>query len=524
MVDSLERFGLEMIKDWTFNKGDLEFNVRGTQIMLRSADEPSKLRGLSINYFLLDEAREFKSDEVFTTLLARIRESEEDFWAIASTTRGKNWFFDVIKKEGLEHAFTTGYAYNQGLTVVIQATRENPFLPKAYLAELEQRYSGKLAEQELQGGIVDWSAGVFVQSWFQDRALYWRPTYGVRAWDIAVSTKTSSDFSAGVLMARKGQTVHICDLVHEKVNYVDLKELIYTTAMKDGPGITIVVESVGTQVGIVQDLQSDRRLASFKVIGRKVTKDKLSRALPMAPRFEQGTLKLCAGTWNQTLIDEMCSFSGDGTGHDDIVDACSIAWESINVDPLVRPINNVSRLNVDEIKLCQLFSSIEIVDFQAYMIKALWHPHRELLEIVDEQKATTIEDISGYLRPAKRRVGGKNLDSDSLKNISMALVKAQSPVVTGDLDDVGSVYYLNQLITGDKFYIPIVTRTYSDLIASDKESELSPFVKCLLRIVQECRSWKKPEPKVYGPFEKQREVAKKIQAAALIPQTDWVGT
>ena len=57
--------------------------------------------------------------------------------------------------------------------------------------------------------------------------------------------------------------------------------------------------------------------------GIDVDRDKLSRALPLSARAEQGKVVLVRGQWIPSFLDEMTAFSGDGKTHDDQVDSAS---------------------------------------------------------------------------------------------------------------------------------------------------------------------------------------------------------
>ena len=507
MHESLETFGLEPLRDFNFYKGDMSFMIRGTEVMMRSADDPQRLRGLNLSWFALDEAREFANVEVFNVLIGRLRQSEADQWAVSSTTKGRNWFWQIIHDAHLDSAFETGYAASDKLSVIIQSSQENSFLPQAYLDELTARYSSQVAKQELEGKIVDFSAGVFRESWFQNRDLPWTPKIGVRAWDVASTVNTMSDYSAGVLMARHADGHwNIVDVIRRKSLYP--KDLILETALRDGPGVTVVVETVGMQNTIFNDLLAEPRLAGYKVKAFKTTRnlgDKLTRALPLAGRLEQGVLRLCNGAWNTAFVEEMVGFDGTGATNDDQVDGASMSWHMLNRAPVFKqPKDEQYKCTDAEKKDFQKLASVELAGYVAVVLRAAWHPHKEILQIADESRHDTVDGIAKAIKPCVRRLGCETLDSSEYKTINAALIKAGASVTTGKLDVPGAVYWANRMIDQGKIYMPKALRTYAELVACEPDADMPPEVLCLLRIVAEVRSWVKPPEKEYKPFEKQR--------------------
>lgn len=519
--ECLDAFGLNPITDYQIQLGNMAVVFPGGgEVMLRSGDDPDRLRGLSIDGCYIDECRQFPDRTLFDVMIGRLRESESAHWALTTSPKGKDWVYKVAESFGLQDAWATGFARNDDCTVIVQATYENTFLPESYIADLRRQYTGKLALQEIEGQIVDWSAGIFLREWFDNRDMPYKVTTGVRYWDLASSTEVSADFSVGVLMSRRNGISHVVDVKRVKMSYPELRELIVSTAYEDGEGVVIGIEQVGMQLALVSDLMAEPRLARFKVKGNKVgSTGKLARAMPLTSRFESKTLKICNGKWNDSYVDEMCGFSGDDKAHDDSVDATSGAWTLLNVQPLFRSLPT-SQPAIDDAKSMQSIGAIEIVNFRAHMVRGQWNPHTEQLLVLDSIEVDTIAEIVAYMKPCVRRLGGKDLDNDSLKNISMALVKGGAPIVTGDLDPIGSAYWANSLIQRGRVYVA-PGKVFADMSAADTQSDPTPWVRCFLRIVQECRSWKKPETKVYAPFEKAREQAKKKYQESLVPRKDW---
>lgn len=147
----------------------------------------------------------------------------------------------------------------------------------------------------------------------------------VRAWDLAASANPAADFTAGVKLAAAESRYVIEDLIHGRWTPHDRDTIIRQTADIDGRAVAIVIEQEPGAAGVSQIAAMVRLLAGFTVSGRRPTGEKLVRAGPLASQMEAGNVILVSGSWNAALIDELTSFPSEGI-HDDIVDACSLAF------------------------------------------------------------------------------------------------------------------------------------------------------------------------------------------------------
>jgi len=320
LKEELYNFGLENSKHFLINKTDksIIFRHNGAEIMLRSGDKPDSLRGLNIHDFAIDEAREFKTREIFDVMLGRIRGAEDSQWYISTTTRGHDWVDELTK--------------NKDVTVIKQTTFDNPFLPESYIRELQEQYTTEYARQELYAEIVELGAGVIKASWFNVIG-YNKPIEGVRFWDLAVSIKTAADYSAGALCYMRGDRLNIVHIHHCKVEYPELRKRIIQYAQNDGKSVIIGLEEAGQQRGFIDDLTKCPELAGYTIRAVKPHGDKFNRAMPWASRAELGNVDICSGAWNKGFFDECNAFTADDTHtHDDQIDAVSGAYSILTTN------------------------------------------------------------------------------------------------------------------------------------------------------------------------------------------------
>ncbi len=191
--------------------------------------------------------------------------------------------------------------------------------------------------KEATMGAYSWSAlyqqspvpaegGIFKRAWFEPlRNNCPEIVYAYRYWDLAMSEKTSADYTAGVKI---GQAVdghwYILDVAHKRVDWGDLTAYLAEIILADGAGVQQGIEKKGYMSRAIQDLNNDPRLRGYAIFGYDVDTDKTTRALPFAAKCGAGLVHVLNESWAQEYVDELCSFPNGM--HDDQVDASSGAW------------------------------------------------------------------------------------------------------------------------------------------------------------------------------------------------------
>ena len=297
--------------------------INGSEVLFRSADDPDSLRGPNLSWFVIDEAALLKDDYAWKILIATLREKGCVGRGIIGTTpRGKaNWVYQkfVVKnKDNPNYALFYGSTFN------------NPFTDDQFKQDLVDEYGvGHFKRQELLGEFCDPLGCVFQRHWFKIVDPDHLPSFVVivRGWDLAISTKQAADFSVGVKLGLTSDgDVYVLNVIRQKAEWPDVRRTIIQTAMMDGPECQIKIEEVAFQLAALQELMREKVLLQYAVSGAKTEgRDKLSHALPIASRAQAGKVHLVRGAWNETYLDELCSFTGDGKTHDDQVDGTTIA-------------------------------------------------------------------------------------------------------------------------------------------------------------------------------------------------------
>jgi len=251
--------------------------------------------------------------DAYTIIIACLREGGEQGWLSATfTPRGRqHWTYDT-------------FGCGKPNTALFHAkTGDNPFLPSDFADTLRAQYPSQFAKQELEGEFVELAGNVFRRDWFRiveaaPDGLRW-----VRYWDLAASVKESADYTASVACALGTDGVlYLRDMVRGKWEWPDQERIIVQTALAE-PNTTHGIEKALHGIAALQTLMRRRDLLRTTIKGIDVDRDKLSRALPLSARAEQGKVVLVRGQWIPSFLDELTAFSGDGKTHDDQVDTAS---------------------------------------------------------------------------------------------------------------------------------------------------------------------------------------------------------
>lgn len=285
-------------------------------VQFKTAEEPDALRGESIDFVVVDEAAHVPHLREIWELCLRpcLLDRRGAAWFI-STPNGFNYFSDLFAR-GRDQKGWASFRY---------PSESNPHLDIAELEDICKDMPALVKRQEMDAEFVQLAGALFKRE--NVRLLESEPAgvRWVRSWDLAWTEKSTSDFTCGAKVGMTADgTVVVSDMVHGRMEWPDAVRCISVTARMDGQEVRQGVECVGAQAGALQTLMRDPMLISYSLQPITVTKDKLTRALPLVARSEQGKLAIVRGTWNQKFLDELGAFPE--SKHDDMVDAVTGAW------------------------------------------------------------------------------------------------------------------------------------------------------------------------------------------------------
>lgn len=158
-----------------------------------------------------------------------------------------------------------------------------------------------------------------------------------RSWDLAITEDESSDYLAGglvwgkelaidesvkkVLIEAKMPLPHqlfVEDLVKNRAEWPEQRQVIIETALRDGPGVVVVIEYGRLDLAAVQEIKRDLQGLGCTVRTIKPKGDKVARKGRLQVIARQGHLYFKRADWNEAALREFDDFPGGA--HDDVVD------------------------------------------------------------------------------------------------------------------------------------------------------------------------------------------------------------
>lgn len=282
----------------------------GGTIWVRSADNPQRLRAFGLDLLVLDEAA-FVRREVWTEALRPALADRQGRALFISTPYGKNWFWELVQA-----AEST-----PGWRVWRYPSSTNPFLHPDELEVMRRDMPAHIYRQEVEGEFVDGGARLVRREWLRVAAP--PPQEALRVYqgvDLAISTREDADYTAVVTIGRDGEgRVWVLDAVRARATFHQTLQLVQSQASRWSP-VSIAIEAVQYQAAVVQELL---RTTALPVVAVRPDRDKLTRALPLIARYEQG-LVWHAPSLPREFEEELLAFPvGE---HDDQVDALVYAF------------------------------------------------------------------------------------------------------------------------------------------------------------------------------------------------------
>lgn len=304
--------------------------VTGFGAHLVVIDDPVKSRAEAESRACRERTWDWFSDDVYTRLepgasivLIQTRWHEDDLAGrllMGSAEGGERW--EVLSLPALAESAADPLGRAPG----------EPLCPERYGREALGRIRKKLGSYAFsalyQQRPVPREGGLFKRAWFReiaDRApagLRW-----CRGYDLAISTKTSADFTASFRCAKDSEgNLYIAEGFRERIEFPEQRQFVIGR-MRSEKDTIHAIEAALHGRAFVQDLRRDRSLAGVPLRLITPVRDKFTRALAWAGLAEEGKVRLVRGSWIGEFISEAAMFPGGR--HDDQIDAVSLAVEAL---------------------------------------------------------------------------------------------------------------------------------------------------------------------------------------------------
>ena len=151
-----------------------------------------------------------------------------------------------------------------------------------------------------------------------------------RAWDFAATQQKPGkqpDWTVGLRMAKVGNVFYVEDVRRDRWSPADVEKNLKNTASQDGLNVRIRMPEDPGAAGKSDAATKIKLLAGYDVQAIRPTGEKAVRAKPASAQAEAGNVKLLRAPWNDTFLDEVCSFPN--AQHDDQVDAFADALNEL---------------------------------------------------------------------------------------------------------------------------------------------------------------------------------------------------
>lgn len=246
-------------------------------------------------------------------------------------------------QEELERRHPGEGKFAKSLTFVLARLQDNKIgLEKDPTYEGNVRALTLVERERLLGGDKggNWkirpAAGkVFNRAWFPIVDAVPANARRARGWDKA-GTDGAGDWTAGVKIAEADGIFYVEHVVRGQWKAGDRKKVERQTAELDGTDCKVRIEQEPGSGGKESAENSVMNLAGFDVLAVPSTTNKVARANPFAAQAQAGNVRVLRGPWNDTYIEEMHAFDGEGKVPDDQVDGSSNAFNAIALSPQPR--------------------------------------------------------------------------------------------------------------------------------------------------------------------------------------------
>lgn len=298
----------------------------GSIVTFRSGDDPNRLRGANRDWVWLDEARNYKTNEVYKITLAQLRRGVIDKMWITTTPAGiYHWLY-----QDLVYANTDGQ-----IGFISASTRDNPYLPSDYYTFLQSQYTGIFAEQELEAKFVSFEGLVYDTFSLSDNVVNIEynpdyPTYlGIDDGYAHGGGAGTLSYHPRVVLVLQTTPVGGVNVVDEFVATQELPEITLANVLQKYPKInTAFVDSSASELRRrlsdkgVQNVGATHRVSDgIKIVRRYILDGNGVRLLKIAPRCK-------------TLIHEMQMYRYLDTARSEAGEAIPVKMDDHALDAL----------------------------------------------------------------------------------------------------------------------------------------------------------------------------------------------
>lgn len=322
--DLLHDLGRPVIKSSHVNNLEITL-INGRKILVRGADNPDSLRGVSLTYLVLDECAFIKQD-VWEKILRAALSDKKGRALFISTPSGRNWFYDTFKlgQSGEDEEWKSWH----------KTTADNETIDPKEIEAAKRTLSSFAFKQEYLSSFDTSGADVFKQEWFK---LGDEPQYGsyVVAIDLAgfeevaknagASKKRLDESAIAIAKIADNGDWWIAKIVHGRWDIRETAVKILQT-IRDYEPIAVGIERGALKNAVLPYLNDLMRKNNIYAHIQDLThgnKKKTDRVVwSLQGRLEHGRITFNEDEDWSEFEDQLIMFPTAGV-HDDLVDALS---------------------------------------------------------------------------------------------------------------------------------------------------------------------------------------------------------
>jgi predicted phage terminase large subunit-like protein len=303
------------------NEGELSIElVNGARIFLKGAEDPDRLRGVSLSGCVIDEAAYVRQEAWTMVLRPALSDQRGPAWFI-TTPAGENWFTDALRAAEIgEDPEGSGFRFT---------TADGGRVAQSEIDAARRTLGPDLFAQEYEAEIVDLrGAAIFRREWFS----YYDPATDLpRSGFERVLASVDANFKEGKNNDYVGITIWGCSAgkmfllasANQKIGFVDTLSLI-ATLWQRWQFRELLVEDKANGSAVIDTLR--RGAAGYQLVACNPMGGKTARGNAAAPWYEQGRVLHPAGVpWLRTLEEQLLSLGVREDGHDDLADSVTQA-------------------------------------------------------------------------------------------------------------------------------------------------------------------------------------------------------
>lgn len=322
--DLLHELGRPIIKSSHINNLEISL-INGRKILVRGADNPDSLRGVSLTYLVLDECAFIKED-VWQKILRAALSDKKGRALFISTPSGRNWLYEIFKlgQTGEDPDWKSWHF----------TTADNETIDPKEIEAAKRTLSSFAFKQEYLSSFDTSGADVFKPEWFKTAK---EPQYGsyVVAIDLAGFEEVAKN--AGASKKRLDESAIAIAKIEDNGNWWiakiehgrwDIRETAakILIAIRDYEPIAVGIERGALKNAVLPYLNDLMRKNNIYAHIQDLThgnKKKTDRVVwSLQGRLEHGRISFNEDADWEEFQDQLVMFPTSGV-HDDLVDALS---------------------------------------------------------------------------------------------------------------------------------------------------------------------------------------------------------